>query len=416
MMGFDGDCCGCILWTDKIYANAGNGSPNVLTDSWIIESGTWTYTYGGLSPSATGSIATITCTSASGSLLCRYKSPDEVGYFAAECGSHGGIQIGDWTYQRSVMCPATYRSAYKATSESDPVFTTYYLADTTVNSIKNPSGTIVAGGVGDYYAIFNGPSFWADGSIVTDGLATAEGCPSNGEIRLFATEAGMTFTYVQLLRKESSGTACLKRLCNRATPVRIRIDHQLRYEGVWEDTVIYPRNDNQLACQWICGDYRHPQAMFSVDDDGSMHASVMNSSASGLTISFSSPANEDLDLLTLDEFEMTCDQNYGHSWYRLKLTALSSWNPPVQGTNPNYQPAEEKPPLAASPISTDRMTHAEHWTPICRACPRVRRETPFSISCLDLDGSISCARDRIGRHQRRLLDPGWRCERWPQSS
>jgi len=45
----------------------------------------------------------------------------------------------------------------------------------------------------------------------------------------------------------------------------------------------------------------------------------------------------------------------------------------------------------------------------CRSCPRVRKETPFAISCLELDGSISCARERIGRHQSRLLDPNWTC-------
>jgi hypothetical protein len=45
----------------------------------------------------------------------------------------------------------------------------------------------------------------------------------------------------------------------------------------------------------------------------------------------------------------------------------------------------------------------------CHTCPHVRRETPMAISCLKLDGSITCARERIGRHQARLLDPNWQC-------
>jgi hypothetical protein len=45
----------------------------------------------------------------------------------------------------------------------------------------------------------------------------------------------------------------------------------------------------------------------------------------------------------------------------------------------------------------------------CHTCPHVRRETPFAISCLELDGKVSCTHERIGRHQARLLDPTWTC-------
>ncbi len=46
----------------------------------------------------------------------------------------------------------------------------------------------------------------------------------------------------------------------------------------------------------------------------------------------------------------------------------------------------------------------------CRACPSYRVETPMSGSCLRLDATEPCQRNRILRHQARLLDPAFRCD------
>lgn len=90
------------------------------------------------------------------------------------------------------------------------------------------------------------------------------------------------------------------------------------------------------------------------------------------------------------------------SYCKLTQTGPDQWTCSVCGTVHRFHCKAK-----CQPERVDRLAAAAAR---CRACPHVLRETPFAISCQVLDGEISCPRERIGRHQRRLLDPLWNCQ------